>query len=182
MRAAKTEKQKAELMQSYINDASNHFAKIERYSTKEGSIYSSYADQYDKVFTKGEMPKNLDMARKLTKRGFDVYMMPNPNDTNSFDFIVKKKGKLYDIEGKAFNGENTLDKSLAKGARQANRVLVDVMGNTNTNHILGNINNAFIKTDLSEIWLLKGSRLIKVTRQMQGGKNFAVNFKKIWNG
>ena len=182
VRAAKTEKQKAELMQSYINDASNHFAKIERYSTKEGSIYSSYADQYDKVFTKGEMPKNLDMARKLTKRGFDVYMMPNPNDTNSFDFIVKKKGKLYDIEGKAFNGENTLDKSLDKGARQANRVLVDVMGNTNTNYILGNINNAFIKTDLSEIWLLKGSRLIKVTRQMQGGKNFAVNFKKIWNG
>lgn len=179
--SAKSAKQKAELMQAYIDDTSNHFAKIERYSTKEGSIYSSYADQYDKVFTKGEMPKNLDMARKLTKKGFDVYMMPNPNDTSSFDFIVKKKDKLYSIEGKAFNGKNALDNSLDKGARQANRVLVDVMGNTNTNYISGNIKRAFEQNSLlSEIWLLKGSRLIKVSRSDYLQNEFIKKFRRIW--
>ncbi len=181
IRSAKNAKQKAELMQAYIDDAGNHFTKIGRYSSKEGSIYSSYADQYDKVFTKGEMPKNLDMARKLTKKGYDVYMMPNPSDSNSFDFIVKKKGKLYDIEGKAFNGENTLDKSLAKGAMQANRVLVDVMGNTSTNYIFGVIKSAFEQNNsLFEVWLFRGSKLIKVNQSDYMHKDFGRKFRRIW--
>lgn len=100
---------------------------------------------------------------------------------NSFDFIVKKKGKLYDIEGKAFNGKNALDNSLDKGARQANRVLVDVMGNTNTNYISGNIKNAFEQNGLlSEIWLLKGSRLIKVRRLDYLQNEFIKKFRRIW--
>ncbi len=181
VRSAKSAKQKADLMQAYIDDASNHFTKIGRYSSKEGSIYSSYADQYDKVFTKGEMPKNLDMARKLTKKGYDVYMMPNPSESNSFDFIIKKQGKIYDIEGKAFNGKSTLDKSLDKGARQANRVLIDVIGNTNTNYISGNIKSAFEQNGLlSEIWLLKGSRLIKVRRSDYLQNEFIKKFRRIW--
>lgn len=175
-------KEKVSLLKSYIEDKGNHFAKINRYSSKDGSIFSQYADQYDKVFKTGEMPKNLDMARKLVKQGYDVYLMPNPSESNSFDFIIKRQGKIYDIEGKAFNGTSSLGHSLDKGIKQSNRILVDVIGNTKTSYVFGNIKNAFEKYDnLSEIWLLKGSRLIQVKRQMYNSKLFKLNFKKIWN-
>lgn len=175
-------KEKVSLLKSYIEDKGNHFAKINRYSSKDGTIFSQYADQYDKVFKTGEMPKNLDMARKLVKQGYDVYLMPNPSESNSFDFIIKKQGKIYDIEGKAFNGTSSLGHSLDKGIKQSNRILVDVIGNTKTSYVFGNIKNAFEKYDnLSEIWLLKGSRLIQVKRQMYNSKLFKLNFKKIWN-
>lgn len=175
-------KEKVSLLKSYIEDKGNHFAKINRYSSKEGSIFSQYADQYDKVFKTGEMPKNLDMARKLVKQGYDVYLMPNPSESNSFDFIIKKQGKIYDIEGKAFNGTNSLGHSLNKGAKQSSKVLVDVIGNTNTKYIYGTVKIAFEKnSSLSEIWLFKGAKLIKVTRNMYNSKNFGINFKNKWN-
>lgn len=180
VRSSKDAKQKARLLQSYIDNANNHFTKIERYSSREGSIYSSYANQFDKEFKKGEMPKNLDMARKLAKKGYDVYMMPNPTEGYSFDFIIRKNGKLYELEGKAFNGENTLDKSLKKGAAQACRVLVDVIGNSGTKYIYGNIKDAFIKSDILEIWLFKGAKLIKITRRDYMNKDFGMKFKRLW--
>lgn len=174
-------KEKVSHLKAYIEDNGNHFAKINRYSTKEGSIFSQYANEYDIAFKIGEMPKNLDMARKLTKQGYDVYMMPNPSESNSFDFIIKKQGKIYDIEGKAFNGTNTLDHLLDKGAKQSSRVLVDVIGNKNTNYIKSTVKKAFEEnTQLSEIWLFKGSRLIKVSRQLYNSKAFEYKFKKLW--
>lgn len=181
IRKARNNKEKVELMRQFIEDEGNHFTKIKRYSDKNGSIYSSYVDEYDRAFGKGEMPKNLDMARKLSKKGYDVYMMPNPSDGNSFDFIVRKDDKLFSLEGKAFNGKDSLEYLLDKGAKQANRILVDVIGNTGTNYVYGCVNNAFMQNDISEIWLFKGSRLIQITRQMFGSKKFAVNFKKVWN-
>lgn len=175
-------KEKVSLLKSYIEDKGNHFAKINRYFSKDGTIFSQYADQYDKVFKTGEMPKNLDMARKLVKQGYDVYLMPNPSESNSFDFIIKKQGKIYDMEGKAFNGTNTLDHLIDKGAKQSSRVLVDVIGNTNTKYILGTVKIAFEQnSNLSEIWLSKGAKLIKVTRNMYNSKNFGINFKNEWN-
>ncbi len=174
-------KEKVSHLKAYIEDNGNHFAKINRYSTKEGSIFSQYANEYDIAFKTGEMPKNLDMARKLTKQGYDVYMMPNPSESNSFDFIIKKQGKIYDIEGKAFNGTNTLDHLLDKGAKQSSRVLVDVIGNKNTNYITSTVKKAFEEnTQLSEIWLFKGSRLIKVSRHLYNSKAFEYKFKKLW--
>lgn len=122
------------------------------------------------------------MARKLVKQGYDVYLMPNPSESNSFDFIIKKQGKIYDMEGKAFNGTNTLDHLIDKGAKQSSRVLVDVIGNTNTKYILGTVKIAFEQnSNLSEIWLSKGAKLIKVTRNMYNSKNFGINFKNEWN-
>lgn len=175
-------KEKVSLLKSYIEDKGNHFSKISRYSSKEGSVFSQYASEYDKVFKNGEMPKNIDMARKLAKQGYDVYMMPNPSESNSFDFIIKKQSKIYDIEGKAFNGTNTLDHLLNKGSKQSSRVLVDVIGNTNTKYIFGTVKSAFEQnSNLSEIWLLKGSKLVKVSRNMYNSKKFDVNFKRNWN-
>lgn len=174
-------KEKVSHLKAYIEDNGNHFAKINRYSTKEGSIFSQYANEYDIAFKTGEMPKNLDMARKLTKQGYDVYMMPNPSESNSFVFIIKKQDKIYDIEGKAFNGTNTLDHLLDKGAKQSSRVLVDVIGNKNTNYISSTVKKAFEEnTQLSEIWLFKGSRLIKVSRHLYTSKAFEYKFKKLW--
>lgn len=121
------------------------------------------------------------MARKLTKQGYDVFLMSNPNNTRSFDFVLRRNGKYIDIEGKASNGKNSLDHLFDKGAKQSNRIVIDIIGNKNTNYILSNIKIAFKKyDDLYEVWMLKGSRLIKITRQMFLSKDFDKNFKRNW--
>lgn len=167
------------ILKEYIEN--NSFTTVKRYSSKEERIYSQFANEYNKVFAIGEFPKNLDMARKLTKQGYDVYFMSNPSDSKSFDFVLRKNGKYIDIEGKAFNGKNSLDHLFEKGAKQSSRIVVDVIGNKNTNYILGNVKDAFERySELNEIWLLKGQRLIKITRKIFEQKDFLKKARKIW--
>ena len=179
---AESNKEKVTLLKDFIEDKGNNFKKLGRFSTKDHSIYSGYDSQFDEALKKGEMPKNLDMARKLLKHGYDVYLMPNPSESSSFDFIVKdKNGKLYSIEGKAFNGENTLDHLIDKGSKQATRVVIDVIGNDNTKYIEDRVTEGFKdNASLEELWLLKGSRLIKVTRQAAESKRFSERFARQW--
>ena len=100
----------------------------------------------------------------------------------SADFILRKKSKLYYAEGKTLNGKNSLDNRLKKGARQAERVLVDVIGTNDTNYLSATLKAAFEQqTLLNEVVLLKGGRLIKVSRQDATSKKFAERFRKIWN-
>ncbi len=88
---------------------------------------------------------------------------------------------MYSIEGKAFNGENTLDHLIDKGSKQATRVVIDVIGNDNTKYIEDRVTEGFKdNASLEELWLLKGSRLIKVTRQAAESKRFSERFARQW--
>jgi len=177
---AESNKEKVAVLQRIIENKS--FSKIKYHSTKDNSIFAIGYEPFDRLLKKGEMPKNLAIAKKMLPHGYDVYMLPNPNSNVSADFILSKKGKLYYAEGKTLNGKNSLDNRLRGGARQAERVLVDVIGTDDPRYIASTIEAAFEQNNgLSEVILLKGSREIKVSRREVNHKSFFEKFKIIWN-
>ena len=47
---------------------------------------------------------------------------------------------------------NSLDHLFEKGSKQSSRIVVDVIGNNNTNYILGNVKDAFERySELSDM-------------------------------
>ena len=112
--------EKVEILRQFIK--TNKFEKLKYHSNNKGSIYGINMDDFDKALTQKEMPKNLTIAKKLTHNGYDVYLLSNPNSIKSADFILKKKDKLYYIEGKTMDGANSLDTMLNKGAKQSDRI------------------------------------------------------------
>ena len=177
---AESNKEKVAVLRRIIENKS--FSKLKYHSTKDHSIFAIGYEPFDRLLKKGEMPKNLSIAKKMLPHGYDVYMLPNPNSNVSADFILSKKGKLYYAEGKTLNGKNSLDNRLKGGARQAERVLVDVIGTDDPRYIASTIEAAFEQNNgLSEVILLKGSREIKVSRREVNHKSFFEKFKIIWN-
>jgi hypothetical protein len=78
--------------------------------------------------------------------------------------------------------KNSLDHLIEKGSEQANRVVIDIVGTTSTNYIKTIIEKGFERYSvLQELFLLKGSRLIRINRQMSQTKTFMESFKKVWN-
>lgn len=71
------------------------------------------------IFTVGgeksdDYQKLIEAARKAVEFGYQVYILPNPNDIRTPDFILVKKGvyRLYDLKtvfGKASIGGSLLD-------------------------------------------------------------------------
>ena len=177
---AESNREKVAVLQNIISNKS--FSRLRYHSTKDRSIFAVGYEPFDKQLKKGEIPKNLSIAKKLLPHGYDVYMLPNPNSNVSADFILSKKGKLYYAEGKTLNGKNSLDNRLRKGATQAERVIVDVIGTDDPRYIASTIGTAFEQNkELSEVILLKGSREVKVRRREVEHKLFFEKFKIVWN-
>jgi hypothetical protein len=135
---------------------------------------------FDKQLSEKEMPKNLTIAKKLAANKYDVYLLSNPNAAKSADFVVKRNNKLYYVEGKTLNGSGSLDHLLAKGASQSDCICVDVIGTNDTSYVSIEIQDAFKNSDISEVWLLKGSRLMKINRYQVQSPKFGKWFKKQW--
>ena len=66
--------------------------------------YSLPKQQSGKIFTISgcnnylEFPTNLSAAKKCASHGYDVYMLPNPNEGKTPDFILVKKDRYYAYE------------------------------------------------------------------------------------
>ncbi|MCQ2976230.1 MAG: hypothetical protein MJ211_15630, partial [Bacteroidales bacterium] len=137
---------------------------------------------YDDILKTGETPKNLQIALKFVKNKFDVFLLSNPSNTKSADFIIRQKGKLFYVEGKTLNGKNSLGHRLEKGVQQSNRIAIDIIGTKDFMTIKAEIFRSFIKNEnLQEVMLFKGSRLININRDIAYSKDFDNTFKKIWN-
>ena len=128
-----------------------------------------------------ELSKNIQMAKKVANNGFDVYLLSNPQSTKSADFIFAKAGKIYYTEGKLSTGKNSLGHNLSKGATQSDRIIIDLTGTNNTNYIASRLIEGFQQNNaLKEVMLLKGGRLIVVSRRTLQSNNFERYFKNIW--
>jgi len=178
--ACPTNKEKVSVLQWIVENP--EFQVLKRYSTTENSVYGLNISQYDDILLSGEMPKNLAIAQKLVVNKFDVFLLTNPTSTTSADFVLRQNNKLYYVEGKTLDGKNSLDHLIEKGSEQANRVVIDIVGTTSTNYIKTIIEKGFERYSvLQELFLLKGSRLIRINRQMSQTKTFMESFKKVWN-
>lgn len=157
------------------------FIRSEYHSTSKGSIFAT--EELPMKISKDdlELSKNIQMAKKMAENGYDCYLLSNPNNTKSADFIFSKDGKVYYTEGKLSTGKNSLDHNLSKAGSQSERVLIDLTQVDDTRYITSQLEKAFENnSELREVMLLKGDRLIPVKANDVINKDFASKFKKIW--
>lgn len=176
--AAATNAEKVLILKDILNNI--QFIELKRFSRGGCRLFAMCQSEND-LPSSDEFPGNLSLARKLMANGYDVYMLGNPNGIRSADFIATKKNMVYYLEGKTFNGTNTLDHLLSKAAHQADKVVVDIVAQTEVTYLSSIIRLSFEKnTNLNEMVLFKGSRMIITTRQQVEEKQFEHKFRKIW--
>ncbi len=157
------------------------FIRSGHYSTPQGSIFAT--EELPKKINKDnlELSKNIQMAQKMAKNGYDCYLLSNPHGIKSADFIFAKDGKVFYAEGKLSTGKSSLDHNLAKGGRQSERILIDLTGTKDTNYISSQLEKAFEENEnLKEVMILKRGRLMPIDFRMVQRSDFKRYFKKLW--
>ena len=162
--------------------AQPEFTELLRFSTVENKIYTLYTNQYDEILKTGEIPNNLQIAQKFVANGYDVFLLSNPKATKSADFIIKQKNKVFYVEGKTSSGGSALSVRLSEGAKQADRIVVNFYTYPSLKDLIAEVLLAFERnSNLKQLILFKGSRLISVERDLFESTYFEKQFKMIWN-
>lgn len=135
-----------------------------------------------KIFIAGgenddDFPYLLNAARKAVDHGYTVYILPNPRDFRTADFIFERKGlfRLYDL--KTVHGKNSVDSQLADSIGQTNRVLLNIETNFNP-RLLGKAIKRYFEwnNEAVEVLIMKGNKLISVIREDTEGNSYIRNF------
>ena len=140
----------------------------------------------DNIFSVGgensdDYPNLLIAARKAVEFGYKVYMLPNPTETRTPDFILYKKGvfRTYDLKtvfGKASIGNNLLD-----SVGQCNSILINMTREYSTRKLALAIKQYFeVNEKAFEVLVFKGHKRISVNRSLVSNHHFPSIFKKAY--
>ena len=127
-----------------------------------------------------EFPNNINGARALSNLGYKVYMLPNPMNTKSADFVIVDNNKnLYYTELKTIHGKSqeTVINQLNVGKTQADRIILNVSGNISPRDLADGIKDFYLDNQfVKEIKVLKSGKEIRVRLGYVKEKNFTEDF------
>lgn len=142
-----------------------------------GKIYSIPGNNNYLEFT-----TNLSAAKKYARRGYDVYMLPNPNGGKTPDFILFKNGKYFAYELKTIYSAASIITRLETAFQQSDRIMLDMVATTSSRYLAESI-SYFLRThsEVKDIMIFKGEKELHVSPQMAGKKSFIVDFMIRWD-
>ena len=123
----------------------------------------------------------LIAARKAVEFGYRVYMLPNPIETRTPDFILYKKGvyRVYDL--KTVYGKTSVSGSLLDSVGQCNSILINMTTEYNTRRLALAIKKYFEFNEKAiEVLVFKGRKRISVSRTLVNNHLFFALFKKAY--
>ena len=137
-----------------------------------------------KVFITGgegreDFPNLINAAQKAVKRGYTVYVLPNPSAVRTADFIFVRKGvyKLYDL--KTISGKTSAENRLIGSIGQTNRVLLNITSNYNPGSLARSIKRYFENSSTAmEVLVFKGKKTVSITRDLTLSPNYYQLFMK----
>ena len=115
----------------------------------------------------------LNAARKAVEHGYRVYILPNPKNIRTADFIFERKGvyKMFDL--KTITGKSSVSNRFLESIGQTNRVLLNISLNYNPIALARNIKNYFEKNpNAIEVLIFKGHKMLSIIREDTRNKNF----------
>ncbi len=124
--------------------------------------------------------KRISIAGKvLVRKGYEVYILPNPGSIKSADVIAVKKKFIADFDLKTISGKNGIDNRLSGVAEQASRALIRYEQKQNHRAAAKAIQQYFKGSDnVKEIWILKGDEIICIDRNFAVQKDFIQEYFK----
>ena len=138
------------------------------------------------IFTVGgeksdDYQKLLVAARKAVEFGYQVYILPNPNDTRTPDFILVKKGVYRPYDLKTVFGKASVGGSLLDSIGQCNRILIHLTRDYKTRKLAYAITRYFQANEKAiEVLIIKGKKHISVKRVIATRSDFFYTFKKVY--
>ena len=107
----------------------------------------------------------INAAHKAVEHGYTVYILPNPRDFRTADFILERRGvfKMFDL--KNISGKSIVGSRLIESIGQANRVLLNMPAAYDTRLLAAEIRNYFeTYDDALEVLIFKGHKMISIDR------------------
>lgn len=136
------------------------------------AIGGEKSDDYDNL---------LQAAKKAVEFGYKVYMLPNPREIRTPDFILEKKGiyRVYDL--KTVFGKSSIGQSLIDSIGQCNRVLLNIQLDYSTRLLTSDITKYFeANKDAIEVLIFKGGKRISINKRLTLNPSFYSVFKKMY--
>lgn len=133
----------------------------------ETNIYTTISD------TSPDFSNLLNAAKKAVEYGFTVYILPNPKEIRTADFIFERKGivKIFDL--KTISGKSSVGNRLQESVGQTNRVLLNVVADINPMVLARNVKKYFeSNSNAIEVLIFKGGKSISTIREDTEHANF----------
>ena len=119
----------------------------------------------------------INAARKAVEHGYRVYILPNPKNIRTADFIFERKGvyRLYDL--KTIQGKASAGNRMKESIGQTNRVLLNISTDYKPVALARSVKRYFENNPAAiEVLLFKGHKVLSVTREDSESKNYFKNF------
>ena len=143
--------------------------------------FTPVKDEIDIFSTGGESCEDyenlLNAARKAVEHGYRVFILPNPKDIRTADFIFERRGvyKLFDL--KTISGKNSVGNRLKESIGQTNRVLINMTADYNPSELARRIKHYFeYNPNAKEVLIFKGKKQISVTVKSLEDRKFFQTF------
>jgi len=123
----------------------------------------------------------LNAARKLVALGYTVFILPNPKGIRTADFILRQKDifKMYDL--KSIHGKSSVINRLMESVGQTRHVLLNMLTDYDTRKLTSDIKKYFERNPQAiEVLILKGNKVITVTRRLTQSNRYYAEFKKMY--
>ena len=121
----------------------------------------------------------LNAARKAVDHGYKVFILPNPKDIRTADFIFERKGvfKMFDL--KTISGKTSASSRLLESIGQTNHVVLNIVANYSPRLLAKDVQFYFeANKEAREVLIIKGSKFLSVSRQFVEGKDYIKMFIK----
>ncbi len=120
-------------------------------------------------------------ARKAVEFGYRVYLLPNPTETRTPDFILCKKGVYRTYDLKTVFGKSSVGGSLLDSIGQCNSVLIHMTTEYNTRRLALAIKQYFeVNVRAIEVMIFKGGKRILIKRALATNNDFLRMFIKLY--
>ena len=136
------------------------------------TVGGKQSDDYDNL---------LLAARRAVEFGYQVYLLPNPVEIRTPDFILVKKGvyRVYDL--KTVFGKSSIGQSLIDSIGQTNRVLLIIQQEYSTRKLTSDIKTYFeVHKQALEVLIFKGHRRLSINRRLTLNPAFYSVLKKMY--
>ena len=171
----------AELAKLHVLKGADYSRQVERIARM--GVFHPVEGELDIYSVGGECGDDygnlLNAARKAVAHGYKVYILPNPRETKTPDFIFERKGTFRPYELKTIIGRDSVSNQLYDSIGQSNRVLIHLTVNYKARLLALSIKHYFEQNkDALEVLIFKGRKVISVSRELSESKLFYGLFMK----
>ena len=141
----------------------------------EDHIFSAISEQSE------DFDNLINAARKAVAHGYSVYILPNPRNCRTADFIFRKKNlyTMYDL--KTVSGMGSVGTQLLDSIGQSNRILLNISSDYNARLLAADIKSYFeFNRNAVEVLIFKGKKMVSVNRYTVQSPMFHRQFRKIY--